>query len=83
MYIYIYNVCNVLCKYNMCSPATQQLKIDNEWHPRFFGEAVHEVVKLKFYEADRPEEYTETGGNETCVETLKHLKQGIMPGSAI
>jgi|TARA_R110001592_G_scaffold5546_2_gene30621 hypothetical protein len=48
-----------------------------------FGEAIHEVVKLKFYTAENPEEYTETGGNETCIETLKHLKQGIMPGSAI
>ena len=48
-----------------------------------FGEALHEVVKLKFYTADNPDEYTQTGGNETCVETLKHLKQGIMPGSAI
>ena len=49
----------------------------------YFGEALHEVVKLKFYTAENPEEYTETGGNETCIETLKHLKQGIMPGSAI
>ena len=48
-----------------------------------FGEAIHEVVKLKFYESNSPGEYTETGGNETCIETLKHLKQGIMPGSAI
>ena len=48
-----------------------------------YVEAIHEVVKLKFYTADNPLEYTETGGNETCIETLKHLKQGIMPGSAI
>ena len=48
-----------------------------------FGEALHEVVKLKFYTADNPDEYTQTGGNETCVETLKHLKQGIMPGGTI
>tara|TARA_R110001592_G_scaffold97665_2_gene279643 strand:+ start:442 stop:681 length:240 start_codon:yes stop_codon:yes gene_type:complete len=48
-----------------------------------FGEAIQEVVKLKFYTTDNPDEYTQTGGNSTCIETLKHLKQGIMPGGTI
>tara|TARA_R110002051_G_scaffold291463_1_gene355497 strand:+ start:494 stop:733 length:240 start_codon:yes stop_codon:yes gene_type:complete len=48
-----------------------------------FGEASHEVTFCKLYEVDRPTEFASFGGNETCIKSLKHLKQGIMPGEKL
>ncbi len=48
-----------------------------------FGEALEEVTYCKIYEMDNPEQFASFGGNETCIESLKHLRQGIMPGGKI
>jgi|TARA_R110000796_G_C14266353_1_gene400654 hypothetical protein len=48
-----------------------------------FGEALQEVVSCKLYDMENPEEFCQFGGNQTCVESLKHLRQGIMPGGKL
>jgi hypothetical protein len=32
---------------------------------------------------ENPEEFCQFGCNKTCVESLKHLRQGIMPGGKL
>ena len=48
-----------------------------------FGEASEEVTYCKIYEMDTPEQFAGFGGNTTCIESLKHLRQGIMPGGKL
>jgi len=48
-----------------------------------FADSLDGVTQCKIYEVDTPQQFASFGGNETCIESLKHLRQGIMPGGKI